>query len=118
MNIQVLREGNNPDINLPLSHTCFFGQHTAQEGRARAVRPQGREEASRCSLHLSCLVLLFAVCLSGIDLPLYTTEDILYNKLLYAIENTSSIDGDSSLQHSSGRRNDPDNDDGADWGFE
>jgi len=77
MAINVLHEGNNPDQNLPLSHTCFF----------------------------------------GIDLPLYTSEDILYSKLLYAIENTSSIDGDSSIQHGSGRGRDTDVDD-EDWGFE
>lgn len=65
---------------------------------------------------------LFSVrCLlsaAGIDLPMYTSEDILYSRLTYAIENCSSIDADSSLQHSSNRHAADNDDDDDEWGFQ
>jgi len=69
MNVQLLRD-KNPDSQLPVSHTCFF----------------------------------------GIDLPMYTSEDILYNKLVYAITHCTSIDGDAAMQHRSGSTRDEDED--------
>lgn len=37
-------------------------------------------------------------CFNGLDLPCYSSKAILQERLLYAIENTVSIDGDT-LQH-------------------
>ena len=37
-------------------------------------------------------------CFNGLELPRYSSKSILKERILYAIENTTSIDGDT-LQH-------------------
>jgi len=54
-------------------------------------------------------------CFFGLDIPLYTSADVLEKKLAYAIENCSSIDADASLQQASGQHNDEEDDE--EWGF-
>lgn len=48
---------------------------------------------------------------------MWTTEEVTYQKLLYAVENCSTIDADSSIVTSSGRADDEDQQD-EQWGFE
>jgi hypothetical protein len=63
---------SNPDSKLPTAHTCFF----------RLVSPIYR---NFCILGLTFFLQ---------DLPAYSTFDICYERLKYAIQNTHAIDTD------------------------
>lgn len=53
-------------------------------------------------------------CVFSIDLPEYSTKEIMYDKLIYAITNCSSIDGDGTFNedpNDASERTDTDSDD-------
>ncbi len=44
-------------------------------------------------------------CFFTIDLPAYSTAEIMYDRLNYAISSCSSIDGDGNMNDPSNRQN-------------
>ena len=49
-------------------------------------------------------------CVFSIDLPEYSTKEIMYERLNYAITNCSSIDGDGTFNEDPNQRTDEDSD--------
>lgn len=82
------------DHYLPISHTCFFALELPRSDEKRHLR---RVPRSCCTPHArqpTCS--LTSLCRSPLSARRYTSKSVLSSKLLYAISNCQSIDGDAT----------------------